>query len=269
MPVLQRPGVGLQYEIRGTGPTVLCVHGTPSTREFWEEPAQRLASTARCVTYDRRGFGDSTPSPPVDALDLDEHVADAAALLEALGEVPAVVIGRSTGGLVALALAQRRPELLCGVALLEPAVFGLDPEAASWARDLGTRVLDAEEREPGSASRAVFDLALGEEVWPSLDAEVQALFARCSAAVAAEIRGVGLDLSADPFVPELASIDLPVLVVSATDSYAAARRVDDALVDGLRHAVHTIVPGGHLIDPAGPAVLDFVARVTSGHPSTG
>jgi pimeloyl-ACP methyl ester carboxylesterase len=169
---------------------------------------------------------------------------------------------------VALTLAERRPELLRGVALLEPAVFGLDPEAASWARDLGARVLEAEEREPGSASRAVFDLALGEEVWPSLADDVQALFARCSAAVAAEIRGVGLDLSADPFVPDLARVDLPVLVVSATDSYAAARRVDEALVRGLRHAVHVVVPGGHLIDPAGPAVLDFVARVAAGHPST-
>jgi pimeloyl-ACP methyl ester carboxylesterase len=44
-----------------------------------------------------------------------------------------VVIGRSTGGLVALALAHRHPDRVRALVLLEPAVFTLDPQATAWA----------------------------------------------------------------------------------------------------------------------------------------
>ncbi len=258
MAVLSRPGVDLHYDVRGAGQTVLCVHGTPSGSAFWAEPAHRLARLCRCVTYDRRGFGDSRPERPLEKLDLVEHVADAAALVLAVGGTPVVVLGRSTGGLIALALAQWHPELVRALVLLEPAAFALDHEALAWAQSVREAVLAAEVRRPGAASRAVLDLALGQEAWPSLPAEVQQLFAACAPAVLAEVRGRGLDLSADPWTPDVADLDLPVLLVSATESYPAARRVDLALAAALPDVRHVMVPGGHIIDPAGPDVVEFL-----------
>ena len=64
-------------------------------------------------------------------MDLSDHVADAAALLDALSAAPAVVIGRSTGGEIALDLAHRFPGTVKALVLLEPAVFTVDPEAAA------------------------------------------------------------------------------------------------------------------------------------------
>ena len=78
------------------------------------------------------------------------------------------------------------------------------------------------------------------------------------------MRGRGLDLSEEPFHPtpeQLGRVAPPTLVVSGEDSYAAARAIDDRLVELLPRARHLVVPGGHLIDPASPAVLDFVAEV--------
>jgi hypothetical protein len=50
-------------------------------------------------------------------------------------------------------------------------------------------------------------------------------------------------------------------VLSGASSYPWARAVDDRLVAALPDARHEVVPGGHLIHPAHPAVLDFVAQV--------
>ncbi|HSL07679.1 MAG TPA: alpha/beta fold hydrolase, partial [Pseudonocardiaceae bacterium] len=54
---------------------------------------------------------------------VDRDVDDAATLVDALAATPAVVIGRSTGGEIALALAHRFPDKVKALVLLEPAVF--------------------------------------------------------------------------------------------------------------------------------------------------
>jgi pimeloyl-ACP methyl ester carboxylesterase len=69
-------------------------------------------------------------------MDLREHVDDAAALLDTLSASPAVVIGRSTGGLIALELAHRHPRKVKALVLLEPALFSVDSDAAAWAKRL-------------------------------------------------------------------------------------------------------------------------------------
>ncbi|MCU1433688.1 MAG: hypothetical protein JWR71_413 [Pseudarthrobacter sp.] len=100
-------GVDLYYEEQGDGLPILGVHGSPSSAVLWADAARELALHGRCITYDRRGFHRSAPPVPFESMDLVEHVDDAAALLAALHAGPAVVIGRSTGGLIALELARR------------------------------------------------------------------------------------------------------------------------------------------------------------------
>src|SRR5688572_16355911 len=124
MATLTVNGVDLYYEVHGDGVPILGIHGTPSPAVLWTDAAETLAAQGRCVSYDRRGFHRSKPVPST--LVLADHVEDAVALLEALSASPAVVIGRSTGGLIALELARRHPEVVRAVALLEPALFTVD-----------------------------------------------------------------------------------------------------------------------------------------------
>jgi len=105
---------------------------------------------------------------------------------------------------------------------------------------------------------------LGDQAWDSLPEQLRELFAAASPAVLAEIRGRGLDLSEDPLDlsdEELAGISQPTLLVSSQDSPNVVRRVNDRLAETLPLAEKVLVPGGHLIDPAHPAVRDFVGRV--------
>jgi pimeloyl-ACP methyl ester carboxylesterase len=260
MPSVIVNGWDLHYEERGAGEPILGIHGSPSSAVFWEEAAGVLAGVGRCVTYDRRGFHRSRGTPPP-TLDLADHVADADALLTALGARPATVIGRSTGGLIALALAARRPTAVRALVLLEPAVFGLHPEALAWAGTVRDRVLAAGGRSSEDVARVVVDLAYGEGAWPALPAEVRDVFTSGAAATVAEVRGRGLDLSAAPYVPsadDLAAIGVPTLLLSGEESYPAARQVDERLAAALPDARHEVVAGGHVIDPAHPAVLAFL-----------
>jgi len=228
-----------------------------------EDAAAKLATIGRCIIYDRRGFYRSTRPEPFDAVDLARHVDDAAALLEILHAAPAVVIGRSTGGEIALYLAHRFPELVQALVLLEPAVFWIDPRALAWAMELRQSVLDAAARDPRQAAESVIRAALGDQAWESLPDGLRDMFAATSPAVLAEIRGDGLDLSEKQ--PELDAGDLaqlrqPTLLVSAEDSPEVLRLVNTRLAQALPNSESALVTGGHLINPAHPAVLEFVRR---------
>jgi pimeloyl-ACP methyl ester carboxylesterase len=73
-----------------------------------------LADHAEVISYDRRGYGRSRPHPG--PFDVAAHVAD---LVSFLHEGPAVVVGHSFGGNLALAAAQAEPRLVRGVAVYE------------------------------------------------------------------------------------------------------------------------------------------------------
>ena len=154
--------VELYYEVRGAGFPILGIHGTPSSAVMWEDAAGTLGLHGRCITYDRRGFFRSDRAAGFDAVDLGDHVDDAAGLLEALDATPAIVIGRSTGGLIALELARRSPDLVRALVLLEPAVFTIDPEAESWGALIRDRTLRAGASDPGSAAETAVRVALGD-----------------------------------------------------------------------------------------------------------
>src|SRR5262245_14045486 len=98
MTQIQVNGVRLYYEEHGTGDPILCIHGTSSSALVWQPSSIRsLATLGRLIVYDRRGCTRSERPEPY-ATSVVEHSEDAAALLEALEAVPALVIGRSYGG---------------------------------------------------------------------------------------------------------------------------------------------------------------------------
>jgi pimeloyl-ACP methyl ester carboxylesterase len=267
MPRVSVNGLDLYYEEHGEGVPVLGIHGTPSSALLWENAAVELAAICRCIVYDRRGFYRSGRPEPFDTVDLAEHVDDAAALLEILHAAPAVVIGRSTGGEIALYLAHRFPELVQALVLLEPAVFWIDPKALAWAMELRKSVLDAAARNPWLAAETVIRAALGSHAWDALPASFRDMFTATSPAVLAEIRGEGLDLSekqAELGAEELGQLRQPTLLVSAEDSPEVLRLVNSRLAAALPHSESVLVSGGHLINPAHPAVLEFVRRCAAG-----
>ncbi|WP_299037849.1 alpha/beta fold hydrolase [uncultured Pseudokineococcus sp.] len=92
-----RTDVEISYEDLGTGRPVVLVHGWPLSGRSWEAQVPALVGAGyRVITYDRRGFGDS--SRPWHGYDYDTLAADLHALLEHLDVRDAALVGFSMGG---------------------------------------------------------------------------------------------------------------------------------------------------------------------------
>lgn len=111
------PGGRVSCWDSGSGTPLLFIHGVGTSGEIWAEDLAPLAADCRVITYDRRGYGQSSEATG----DVRDNTADAAAVIEALDAAPAVVVGFSGGSIPALDLALERPELVAGLVLLDPA----------------------------------------------------------------------------------------------------------------------------------------------------
>ncbi|MFD4603344.1 alpha/beta fold hydrolase [Streptomyces sp. NPDC058464] len=104
---------------QGSGPLVLLVHGFPECWYSWRHQLPVLAAAGyRAVAVDVRGYGRSSKPAATDAYRMVELVADNAAVVRALGEESAVVVGHDWGAAVAANSALLRPEVFRAVGLL-------------------------------------------------------------------------------------------------------------------------------------------------------
>jgi pimeloyl-ACP methyl ester carboxylesterase len=109
-----RPGTGPATVDRGSGPTVLLLHGQPGTGASWDALTDRLVDRFRVLAPDRPGYGRTTG----EARGFAGNADFAADLLDAHGSGPATVVAHSWAGGVAVLLADRRPELVSGLVLV-------------------------------------------------------------------------------------------------------------------------------------------------------
>ncbi len=249
-------GVRLYYEEHGSGAPILCIHGTSSSSLAWSSAVEKLAELSRVIAYDRRGCGRSERPDPYERTSPGEQTDDARALLEALGATPAVVIGRSYGGDIALDLALRYPESVRALVLLEAGPVGLFAEYDAWVDATIEKVERASsERGIDAVGETLIREVLGE--WEELPGELRELISANGPAILAELRGGVLAVDR----AQLEALRRPTLLVSATDSPEAFRQVMDELARGIPGARAVRVGGGHLVNPADPSVLEFVAEV--------
>ena len=89
--------IELYYEDHGSGRPVVLIHGWPLSGRSWEKQVPALlAAGYRVITYDRRGFGES--SKPTFGYEYDTLAADLRALLVRLDLRDAAIVGFSMGG---------------------------------------------------------------------------------------------------------------------------------------------------------------------------
>jgi pimeloyl-ACP methyl ester carboxylesterase len=126
---LDRGGRMLRWIEAGSGaPTVVLEAGAMSPVASFAAVFKALAPDHRVIAYDRAGYGASDAAP----VDLAVQLGDLVAVLEAAGPGPSVLVGHSWGGLLAQLVTWERPDLICGLVLIDPAheasYFELTPE---------------------------------------------------------------------------------------------------------------------------------------------
>jgi pimeloyl-ACP methyl ester carboxylesterase len=132
--------------------------------------AAALADEFTVTTYDRRGNSRSPRPAGWVATSVAEQADDAAALLGALGDRPAVVSGTSTGGIVALELALRHPDAVQAAIVHEPLMIAVTANPQAVAAGLGALI---EQGMAAGGPRAAMELfmrwAAGDAAFGAID----------------------------------------------------------------------------------------------------
>ncbi len=123
MQVTSHDGLALEVQVDGPDDAVplVCLHGVTASAEEFGWLAERLDGEYCVVRPSFRGHGDSgRPDGPYLGPD---YVADAIAVLEQAVDGPALLLGHSLGGVVALAVAQQRPDLVRALLVIDPGLI--------------------------------------------------------------------------------------------------------------------------------------------------
>jgi pimeloyl-ACP methyl ester carboxylesterase len=110
------------------GPAVLAVHGVTANHLSWPLVARELPGV-RLVAPDLRGRGRSSTLPG--PFGMPQHADDLAAVLDGLGIDRAVVLGHSMGAFASLVLANRHPDRVSSLVLVDGGLPLPSPEGVS------------------------------------------------------------------------------------------------------------------------------------------
>lgn len=116
----------INYRVEGKGEAVILLHGFLETIEMWKALTPVLSTTHQVISIDLLGHGKTDCLGYVHTMD---NMADAVfAVLEHHNINRAHFIGHSMGGYVALALAEKKPELFIGICLMNSTFEADDDE---------------------------------------------------------------------------------------------------------------------------------------------
>lgn len=241
-------GATLQAYREGQGAPLLLVSGLGGIAGFWNDIARTLGRSFLTVRFDQRGLGASTRGDA--PCDIDRLALDALAVMDAAGLERAVVLGHSTGGCIAQAMARLAPERFDGLIL-----------SASWLK--ACRYMNA----LFASRRAILDcnpqayaatsvLAAYPPRW--IDAHWHVFEAAvASAPVSEEARQVMREridaLLAFDGTAEIGSLMMPVLVMGSRDDMVVPVYHQEATaiaLPGCRRAI--METGGHLFPNSRP-----------------
>ena len=223
---------------------VICLHGVTGRGAGWHRLATGCLADCHVLAPDLIGHGVSPFEPP---WSISEHVET---IVAAVGLRPAVWIGHSFGGRLALEVAARRPALVERLVLLDPAIL-LDPviarhvaEFSRGDRSFGSFDEGVDRRFEESGLRHTPRENVAEDLKGFLVADHDGRW-RYRYSQAAVVASYGEMCSAPP---PFADVRIPTLLVLARESHV---RYDD-LLDEHRAALGDLlqvatVPGGHTV----------------------
>ena len=125
-------GISINYTIDGRdgAPWLVLSNSLATNLSAWEEQARELAGGLRVLRYDQRGHG--ATEAPKGRYSFELLMADALALMDALGIAKAHFAGLSMGGATALGLAEQHPERLDKVIVCDSPCQSTPTSTQQW-----------------------------------------------------------------------------------------------------------------------------------------
>jgi pimeloyl-ACP methyl ester carboxylesterase len=265
-PLRERRAGSLRAFVGGAGRDVVLLHGLGGAAANWVEVVGDLAERHRVIALDLPGHGRS--SAPARGSSVGGFADEVGGALDELGCDRAIVVGHSFGGLVAMRLALRRPDLTRALLLVSPAGIRSGTRAVQVVIAASTFVRPGRFVAPYRrryARHAWFRRAV---FWPWFVADADALSPRATEGFLdgpqehSDTAVAGRAMVADDPRPELADIGCPALVLwGASDTQLP---LDDAFEYARRLGapVRVVADCGHLVIGERPeAVLDGIRHL--------
>jgi non-heme chloroperoxidase len=252
MYVTTSDGCALHYEEVGQGKPVVLIHGTAAC--IWGGTVGALADRHRVIAYDRRSFGQSLHAP---LANLSHHAADAAELVEQIAAEPAVIVGWSIGGVIALELANKHRSLVRGLVLVEPPFYSKRFASFAMLRGVGLGILLGKLGWSRQGAIQFMRWALrhrdGSDGFDALPAAVRdAVLANAPAITSELLGGTGEHL----MEAELERLDIPTQILVGTRSDHAFGLAAERLAAVLPRADVQLIEGaGHFLQLDAPSAI--------------
>jgi pimeloyl-ACP methyl ester carboxylesterase len=119
-------GAVLKTWHQGNGPLLILIQGGGGTGNAFDKSISSLSRFYKVVAYDRRGNGASTVEKPM-MLNPLESARDIVAIIKAMGYEKASLFGTSSGGILALQVAQSYPEHVDSMVIHEAPIVSILP----------------------------------------------------------------------------------------------------------------------------------------------
>ena len=124
-------GISINYQIDGAaGPWLVLSNSLATDLTMWDQQAKDFSSSFRVLRYDQRGHGKT--EAPAGRYSFDMLIADAVALMDALGIDKAHFCGLSMGGATVLGLAQRHPDRVERAIVADSGCASTPQSAQQW-----------------------------------------------------------------------------------------------------------------------------------------
>ncbi len=213
--------IKLYYEDHGTGQPVVLIHGFPMNGDAWEKQKMALLKAGyRTITYDRRGFGRS--DKPATGYDYDTFVEDLTIVMDTLNLHDTILMGHSMGTGEAIHYiakkGSKRVSRAILVSALEPYLLKTDdnPEGVDQSVFDGIKTAIAKDRPAYITAFFQTFYNLDETLGNRVSQDV--VNANWNIGVIASPKGTYdcVDAWLTDFRPDLAKIDVPVLLIHGT-----------------------------------------------------
>jgi pimeloyl-ACP methyl ester carboxylesterase len=136
MPTVQTGDIETHFEVRGTGPPIVFVHGALADHSAAARQLAAFGDTHTAIAYDLRGHGETT-NPRHEPYTIDQLAADLHAFVTETGLERPVLVGVSMGGMLAQVYASRYPNRLGALVLADT----FSPAFLSWRDRIERSVL--------------------------------------------------------------------------------------------------------------------------------
>src|SRR5512143_3933191 len=133
MPKTMINGVGISYDVSGSGDPLVMIMGLGGNRSTWRFQVPVFEKYYRVITFDNRGVGDS--DKPKGPYSIRQMADDALGLMDHLGIARSHILGASLGGTIAQELAINYPDRVSKLILActYPCHDGTNGRTPEWA----------------------------------------------------------------------------------------------------------------------------------------